>query len=97
MLSAASLADIWMACTGVIQVLTLLALLVQKYKYVASGHLEGVYRRDTCTHFTCFTGTKVQILTQLRQGIQLPCFGHTCACFTGTKVLALLVQKVKYS
>jgi hypothetical protein len=47
-------------------ILTLLALLVQKCKYVEqlaqhSGAQPGRY-----THFTCFSGTKVQILTQLR-------------------------------
>jgi hypothetical protein len=51
-----------------VAVLTLLALLVQKYKYVTSTKVQILPHRTSgglsgCTQFTCFTGAKVQILT----------------------------------
>ncbi len=38
------------------------------------------------THFTCFTGTKVQILTRVWEDAATPRFGTHFPCFTGTKV-----------
>jgi hypothetical protein len=47
-----------------LKVLSLLALLVQKYKYRSrGGGGRGAPARTQGTQFTCFTGTKVQILT----------------------------------
>jgi hypothetical protein len=45
-------------------VLTLLALLVQKCKYCEFLRVSRVANDEAGTHFTRFTGTKVQILTQ---------------------------------
>jgi hypothetical protein len=76
-----------MACTGVDTGTHFTGFTGTKVQILTQlRHLDGVHRRDTGAHFTCFTGTKVQILTQMREGIQLPCLGHTCACFTSTKV-----------
>jgi hypothetical protein len=44
------------------EVLSLLALLVQKYKYCMNVVIKRA-DKDGGTQFTCFTGTKVQILT----------------------------------
>jgi hypothetical protein len=67
---SAAILDPLAAYVSAKEVLTLLALLVQKYK---SGQRErqrggaAREREEGGTQFTCFTGTKVQILTQLRQ------------------------------
>ncbi len=57
-----------------VQVLTLLALLlallIQKYRYI---HIGGHRASRAGAHFTCFPSTKVQILTA-----RLPCSSHTC-------------------
>jgi len=47
------------------QVLSLLALMAQKYKYLLAGCPPP--KGQPGAQFTCFTGTKVRILTQLRR------------------------------
>jgi hypothetical protein len=64
---------------GGLQVLTFLALLVQKYKYCgetsgartyrACGSMPALTAGQEGCRFTCFTSTKVQILTHKPQGI----------------------------
>ena len=62
------------------QVLSLLALLVQKYKYFQrGGRREPFFKKKLTrlstvlvaagTQFTCFTSTKVQRLTRLSTGL----------------------------
>ena len=79
------------------QVLNLLALLVQKYKYrhaarCHTGKLDRGARAAESVQFTCFTSTKVHILTQKRT--------HLGAIEVregqNQNLLALLVQKYKY-
>ena len=72
------------------QVLHLLALLVQKYKY---WHLRSCVPKGPGTQFTCFASTQVQIQTpeELRAGTQFTYILRPCL-----SLLALLVQKYKY-
>jgi len=72
-------------CPVCLQVLSLLALLVQEYRYVSSG-----------TKFTRFTSTQARILTH---GVA-PALERSCdACWGRAQILSLLalpVQKYKY-
>ena len=79
------------------QVLSLLALLVQKYKYRRAarshaGRLDRGARAAEPAPFTCFTSTKVHILTQksLHLGAREVREGQNQI------LLAVLVQKYKY-
>jgi len=63
----------------------LLELLAHNKPATGSAHVTG-------THFTCFTGTKVRILTKLARALQPNLvFGYNYhfTCFTGTKVRIL--------
>jgi hypothetical protein len=74
-------------------VLTLLALLVQKHKYCKSTNTAAAGASITKArgaYFTCFTGTKAQILT-----LQAPTQA-TRSTLCSPTLLALLVQKHKY-
>jgi hypothetical protein len=76
-------------------VLELLALLVQKYEYAEAGGA-GPIQSPPLFHgaqITCFTSTRVQILTQklVEQGQY-----NLLLYFMGLKLLALPVQEYKY-
>jgi hypothetical protein len=91
------------------EVLSLLALLVQKYRYWLPAPLRS---RRTSTQFTCFTGTKVQILTTCSSQIKAHQYSvyllywykstdtdYVLPSDQGAPVLsllALLVQKYRY-
>ena len=56
-----------------------------------------VHRGDTvgccCTQFTCFTSTKVQMLTQMKRGLGGMLLHSIFFCFTSTKVQMLTQMK----
>jgi hypothetical protein len=102
-LSMADLAvELARACgLGGNEVLSLLALLVQKYKILTPEELRGPRSSwgQRGTQFTCFTSTKVQILTpeELREWDEeelREIFAHNT--FEVLNLLALLVQEYKY-
>ena len=75
-------------------VLNLFALLVQKYKCWRML-AEGTHARPQWTQFTCFTGTKVQVLTHAR-------WGHACSLSVNTRaqkdaLLMLLTKSLSTS